>query len=127
MLKDYPYPSEMPKVFIDDDGIVNILFGSLMMTADHVVHSVAIHRKLAPDRKSPVMIVGEAAIGVRGLISKVGNSDWIVEVTSAVAIVTQTKVGRVLGNVFIGLQKNSYPTKLFDTKEDARAWLQQYR
>lgn len=127
MLKDYPHPSEMPEIFLDDDGIVNVLFGTLMMTAAHVVHSVAVHRKLVPGKKLPVMLVGEAALDVQGEVSKVGSSEWVTDATSALAIVTQSKIARVLGNVFIGLQKNSYPTKLFDNEEDARIWLMDYR
>lgn len=123
MIKDYPHPSEMPEIFIDDNGIVNVLFGTLLITAAHVVHGVAIQRKLAPGKKLPVMIVGEAALDVQGGISKVGGSEWVAGATSALAIVTQSKIARVLGNVFIGLQRNSYPTRLFEYEEEARAWL----
>ncbi|PHS79715.1 MAG: hypothetical protein COB59_00025 [Rhodospirillaceae bacterium] len=105
MLKDYPYPSEMPEIFIDDNGIVNVIFGTLMVTAAHVAHTVAVQRKLAPGKKLPIMIVGEAALDVHGAISKVGNTEWVTEVTTALAVVTQSKISRVMGKVFISLQK----------------------
>lgn len=123
MIEDYSYPTEMPDIFVDDDGIVNILFGSLQITVEHMVHSVTVHRRLVPNKKSLVLLVGEAAISVQGQLSMVGSSDWFSEVTTAVAIVTQTKLGRILGNIFMNIHKNPYPTKIFNDEESAKAWL----
>lgn len=127
MPKIYDYPQEMPKVFIDDDGIVNIQFGSILITANHIVHCVESHRKLAPNKKSPVMIMGEAAMNLRNDISTVGARPETIELTSALALVTISKVAKVMGNLFISLQSNPYPTKLFDNVDDARTWLKSYR
>lgn len=126
MPRNYNYPSEMPKIFIDDDGIVNVIFGTILITANHVVHGVEVHRKLAPNKKSPVLIIGEAAKNLKNDISKVGSRPETVEVTSALALVTKGKISKVMGNFFISLQSNPYPTKLFDNVDDARAWLKKY-
>lgn len=127
MPKIYDYPSEMPKIFIDEDGIVNVIFGTILITANHVVHGVEIHRKLAPNKKSPVLIVGEAAINLKNDISKVGSRTETAEVTSALALVTKSKISKVMGNFFISLQSNPYPTKLFDNVDNAKTWLKNYR
>ena len=123
MPEEYEYPKEMPKIFIDDDEIVNIQFGDILITANHIVHGVEIHRKLMPSKKLPVMIIGEAAIGLKGELTKIGARPRTVEITSALAVVTQSKVSVVMGNIFISLQNNPYPTKLFHNEDDARAWL----
>lgn len=126
MPENYVYPSEMPDISIDNDGIITIDFGSILITPSHVVHGVEVHRKLAPNKKSPVLIIGEAALNLSGEISKVGAREETVGITSAVALVTQSKISKVMGNIFMTLQNNPYPTKLFDNEEDARAWLNNY-
>ncbi|MCK5424623.1 MAG: hypothetical protein KAI89_04560 [Emcibacter sp.] len=126
MLTKYSHPPEMPKIVIDDDGILNVHFGTIMVTVEHVVYRADIQRKLAPGRKLPVMVVGEAAVSVRVKIAEMCRSKWVADVTSAMAVVSPTKVGRVLGNIFMSIHKNPYPTKLFDNEEDALAWLRQY-
>lgn len=126
MPENYDYPPEMPDISIDDDGIIKIDFGSILITANHVIHGVEIHRKLAPNKKSPVLMIGEAALTLSGDISKVGAREETVSITSALALVTQSKISKVMGNIFITLQNNPYPTKLFDNVEDATEWLKNY-
>lgn len=126
MPQNYNYPSEMPKIFIDDDEIVNIEFGTILITANHIVHGIEVHRELAPNKKSPVMIMGEAAVDLKNDISAIGSRPETVEITSALALVTKSKIAKVMGNIFINLQSNPYPTKLFDNTDDARAWLKNY-
>lgn len=120
------YPPEMPDISLDNDGIIKIDFGSILITPSHIVHGVEIHRKLAPNKKSPVLILGEAALNLSGDLSKVGAREETVIITSALALVTKSKISKVMGNMFINLQNNPYPTKLFDNEKDARAWLKNY-
>ncbi len=126
MIEDYEYPAEMPEIFIDDDGIVNVLFGTIMMTSEHVIYSADVVRKLSPGQKMPILNICEAALNVEKSLSKVGQLDWVSETVSALAIVTDTKIGRVLGNIFMRFQKNPYPTKLFNSEAAARKWLMNY-
>ena len=44
----------------------------------------------------------------------------------ALALVTDSPVSRMLGNLFIGLQKPAYPVKLFTNETEARKWLRNY-
>ncbi|NOZ67226.1 MAG: hypothetical protein GXP00_12180 [Alphaproteobacteria bacterium] len=126
MIEGYEYPSEMPDIFIDDDGIVNVLFGTIMMTSEHVIYSAGVVRKLRPGQKMPILNICEAALNVEKSLSEVGQLDWVSETVSALAIVTDTKIGRILGNIFMRLQKNPYPTKLFNSEAAARKWLMNY-
>lgn len=125
-IDDYERPVEMPKIFIDEDRIVNILFGTLLITTAHIVHGIEDHRKLAPNFKSPVMIIGEATDNLKNEMIKIGARPETIEITSALALVTQSKIAKIMGNIFISLANNPYPTKLFDHEEDARAWLKTY-
>jgi hypothetical protein len=43
---------------------------------------------------------------------------------TGVALVVGSPLNRAIGNFFLGLNRPRMPTRLFDTVEDARAWLQ---
>lgn len=126
VLEGYERPTEMPEITIDDDGIVHAEFGTIPMTAAHIVYSVQMQHELSDLGKWPVMVTGEVAENVSGDISKVGQLPWVADATTALAVVTEKKITRILGNVFIKIQKNPYPTKLFDTREEALLWLKEF-
>ena len=48
------------------------------------------------------------------------------DVISAVALITNSPISRVIGNFFIGINKPNYPAKLFNNKEEALIWLQEH-
>ena len=123
MLEKYPFPSEMPKVFIDNDGVVNVIFGTIIITPAHIIHGAAIQKQTFPDQKLPVMIVGEIAKNIKGEIAQIGSSESVASVTERLAIVTERKITQVLGKLFIEAQENPYETKLFSTQKEAKMWL----
>lgn len=45
---------------------------------------------------------------------------------TAVALVTNSNISRMVGNFFIGLTQSYVPVKLFTEPEKAREWLLQY-
>lgn len=47
-------------------------------------------------------------------------------ICSAVALVTDSTISRIIGNFFLGLNKSTAPTKLFKSKEDAIGWVRKY-
>jgi len=44
-------------------------------------------------------------------------------VTSRVALLTSSPVGTIVGNMFLGLNKPLFPTRLFTSEDKAIAWL----
>jgi len=49
-----------------------------------------------------------------------------VETTAAIALIVGSPLSRVLGNLFININKPPYHTKLFNDKEKAIEWLKQF-
>lgn len=45
----------------------------------------------------------------------------------ATAIVTNSNIGKIVANFFLGLTKPSMPTRMFTDYESALAWLKQYQ
>ena len=41
----------------------------------------------------------------------------------ALALVTETPISKIVGNFLLGLNKPSYPIKMFTTLQDAQQWL----
>ena len=44
----------------------------------------------------------------------------------AVAIVTGSPIGQIIGNFFIGLNRSTVPTRLFTSQEAAMEWLKEF-
>ncbi len=53
----------------------------------------------------------------------IGNRETM---TCAFGIIINSAVSRVLGNFYLGINKPSVPTKLFDNEIDAVKWLKQF-
>ncbi len=47
------------------------------------------------------------------------------DVINAVALITRSPISRVIGNFFIGINKPTYPARLFTNQHDAIHWLQE--
>jgi hypothetical protein len=68
-------------------------------------------------------------------ISKAGpmdkkNRDYaavqLQKVYKAMAIITKTRVGEMIGKVFLQLEDQPYPTAMFTEEKDAIEWVKQY-
>ncbi|MDG1708616.1 MAG: hypothetical protein P8H03_07625 [Emcibacteraceae bacterium] len=125
-MEDYPLPKEMPKVYLDDDGIINVIFGTIIVTPAHIVHGATIQSHAFRDQKMPVLIVGEIAHDIKGEIAAIGSTKCVVDVTARLAIVTEEKISKVMGEVFMKSQKNPYPTQLFSSRAEAIDWLNSF-
>lgn len=53
------------------------------------------------------------------------ESEEVVKVVKKLALLIKNPVARVLGNVYIGINKTVYPTKLFTSEEEAMKWLRE--
>lgn len=47
--------------------------------------------------------------------------------TNAFGIIIGSSISRVLGNFYLGINKPTVPTKLFDNEDNAVEWLKQFR
>ena len=47
------------------------------------------------------------------------------DVINAVALITNSPINRVIGNFFIGINKPTYPARIFTNQQDAIHWLQE--
>ncbi|MCC3859647.1 hypothetical protein [Pseudemcibacter aquimaris] len=126
MLEGYEQPDEMPSINVDEQGIVHADFGTIPITAAHIVYCVQKQKEISDLGRWPVMLTGEVAHNIDGDVSRIGSTPWVADATSALAIITEKKITRILANFFMKIQKNPYPTKLFDSREEAYEWLKKF-
>lgn len=53
-------------------------------------------------------------------------AEVIPDIVKAIAIMSNSAVGKMAANLFFSLKKQPYPVKFFDNEHDAKKWLRQY-
>ena len=48
------------------------------------------------------------------------------KIVRALAMISESALGKMIANLFFGLKPPSYPTKMFSNEKDAKEWLKQY-
>jgi len=115
-------------VFLRSDGIVQI---ETMDGADFDYHdavdAVNAFAQIAGGVMRPLLLKFELVKSIsreaRGYLSSEAPAKY----TNACAILTNSPIGRVIGNFLIGLNKTIYPTRLFNTEEEAIEWLKNFK
>lgn len=53
-------------------------------------------------------------------------AEVIPQIVKAIAIMSNSAVGKMAANLFFSLKKQPYPVKFFDDEKEAKQWLKQY-
>ncbi len=107
------------------DGIVAIAFapqvGTDLADARAAVEAMI---QLTGGRRSPLLVDMHAA----GPQDRSARSEFARrgDVVSAVALIVDTPLSRMLGTFFLSVNKPPFPTRLFDDEASAVAWLQAF-
>ncbi len=110
-----------------DDGIARTCVKpGIDITLEHAVENSNLVNGLFVDRKFPIMIdsrsIKSMSYEARHHFSVRGRETN----TCAFGIIIGSTISRVLGNFYLGINKPTVPTKLFDKEEAALAWLKQF-
>jgi len=108
--------SELEPCLIEIDYKTKIITAELL---ESVIEKV--HREW-PDDRVAILVKGAAAVDL-GRVAKTVEMPELGQTTAAVAILTQSKLARMLGNLFMQLERSPYPNRLFDDEAAAIAWL----
>jgi hypothetical protein len=117
------------KVWLADDGIVRSdMLPDANETLETAKENVKAGIKVAGGNKRPLLLdmskissMNKEARDYYAMGDKRDSSE------SAVALLISSPLSRVIGNFFMGLNKPVIPTKLFNDKELALAWLKTFR
>jgi hypothetical protein len=107
-----------------DDGVIHgAIEVGVAETLDDAKQNIAAIAQLAEGRRCPVIVDISKAKSVGREARRYYSGPECAETTTAVALVTGSLVGRAVGNFFLGLNKPSFPLRLFNSEEEALAWL----
>jgi len=106
-----------------ENGIVYIV---LARKADVTVESARAMNAAFRERvdgPTPVLTDIRAMRSTGVLQMRYANDAEVTAVTGKLAVLVASPVSRMIGNMFLGLAKPPYPTRLFTAEGEAVAWL----
>ena len=113
--------------WLDEGGILWIkTLPQAYYTLADAQKNVAIMHQLAGDQKRPVLVEMKEIKGMAGDARAYSAGDAVVSITSALAMVIGSPLGKVLGNLWLGINKPSFPTRMFNSETEALAWLKSF-
>lgn len=117
--------TQTAKVWLDDStGIVNLEpHARRKQEVADAVENVAAVRTVTDSVKRPLLVHFQSAVPQSPECRAHYTSREAATSITAVAIVTSSTLGRIIGNLMIGMQQSDLPVRLFDTTESAIAWL----
>ncbi|PCH67258.1 MAG: hypothetical protein COC01_06260 [Bacteroidetes bacterium] len=111
-----------------EDGIYILIHKADKTTSLETVQDhLRLHIELSGGKKMPLFIDMTGQIGASPEAREFGNSDEIKQTYSAIGLLVGSVFNRVLGSLFMTINKPPYPVKMFATKEEAMEWLQQFK
>ena len=112
------------KVWREDNGIVRVLpAAGTETTLDEAKGALAAQSKVGGDKSRPTLADIRKLKGITREAREYLSGKDAQETMSALAILIGSPVSRVIGNFFLGLNKPSFPTRLFTSEEEAVKWL----
>lgn len=114
------------EIWLRDDGIVHARVLANYFDIEAAGKYVEAVKTVGGNQKRKVFLDLRGAVGAsqeaRNYVAKEGA-----KVHSAMAILTDNKFSKMLGNFFIGFSKPLYPTKIFTNPEEAEQWLNEIK
>ena len=112
------------KMWLDENHITHEVFkNGVEITSDDVVEMLEIRKKLIKGRKGPILADIRHIKSVSKEARDFGNNEEGISITTAFGILIGAPISRMIGNLFIGVTKPPYPTRLFTEEDKAIEWL----
>ena len=115
------------RIWMGEDGIMR--FVALPVpehTLDDAKENVEIAAKICKGKKVPGLVDIREVKSVSREARMHYAGDENAKVLSAVAILVDSPISRIIGNFFIGLNKAPFPCKLFSSESAAIEWLREF-
>ena len=102
-----------------------ILLPRAVLTLPAVMHKTEVVHRLADGRRKPVFIEISQIGGITREARQYSAGDGVNDVLTALAILINSPVARALGNLWFGINKPIFPSKLFTSETEAIDWLKE--
>ncbi len=116
--------TSIAKVWLDEEGIIRekINEGSVI-ELEEAKEEIAAYSSFCKEKKRPLLV---DIRGVKSVSAEARNyfaGEEGAEAVCAIAGIVGSPLSRIIGHFFLGLNKPSYPAKLFTSTEEALMWL----
>jgi len=115
------------KVCIDKDNIGRVsILPDAKVTLESVIKHCEICTKASNGKSMAVIFDTRNAKYVEKKARDYFSSQKVTPLTKAAAVIVNLPISRIIGNFFVGINKPSFPTKLFTSEENAVKWIKNY-
>ena len=116
--------TRVSKVWVGEDGIARVIHvPGAEPTLEDAKETMAAYLKVSKGKRLPLFVDTKKMKSMSREVRLYYSSDEAARVASAVAIIIETPVSRVLGNFFLGLNNPRLPSRLFTSEQEALEWL----
>jgi hypothetical protein len=112
-------------IWIDNEGILHKVSKNTIRTPEAVRDLYASMRSMAKGKKM-CALMEVSKEGISDLKTRTILKEEIPKTFSAVAIMSSTPLGKMIGTLISALASTHIPVKVFDTEQEAREWLKQH-
>ena len=121
-----PIITRTAKIWLGEDGIVHLQpHARREQSLRDAIENVGAVAQVAGGTALPLLIHFQKAAPQTPECRAYYMSPEACRTVTAVAVVTSSMLGRVIGNLMIGMNKTASPLKLFDTELGAATWLEE--
>lgn len=111
----------------DKEGVVHMRYRpNSSVNLETAIENIQETARIGEGRKVPMVVNLTGVKSVSRDARRYYSGEETAKYVSAVALVAESPVSRVLGNFFLGIEKPPMPTRLFSSEEKAREWLVQF-
>ena len=122
--------TRIAKIWLGEDGIVRSVpcakVVTLVLTLADAKETFSAILKVSKGRKRPYLSDIRKIKSVDRESREYFASEEVANAISAIAMLIGSPVSRIIGNFFLGLNKPSYPIKLFTSESEAIEWLRRF-
>ena len=123
-MEDEGIVTRVTTVWVGTDGIVRIIHvPGADVTLEDAKETMAAYLQLNAGKRLPLFVDTKTMRSLAREARKYFAGEEAARVASAVALIIETPVSRVLGNFYLGLSNPRLPTRLFTSESDALEWL----
>jgi hypothetical protein len=116
--------TQTAKIWLAQDGIVHLQpHARREQDLNDAIENVAAVTELAGGVKRGLLIHFQEAVAQTPECRSYYTSETAFQAVRALAIVTKSTLGRIIGNLMIGMNASTVPIRLFDSDEAGLAWL----
>jgi len=119
-----PLRTATAQIWLADNGVVHIEpIARRQQGLDDAIENVNAVAQVAAGVRRPLLVHFQQAAAQTPECRAHYTSEGASRHISACAIVTSSVLGRVIGNLMIGMSETNLPLKLFDSPQAAEKWL----